>query len=302
VKESLPGDRVVAKVTRIRSTQVEARPLAIEVASPERVSPRCPHFGPCGGCDLQHLAYESQVHWKKRGLTQILEQEGGLSQLPPFQVVPMEDPWGYWSKMEFSFGQDGDQITLGLHQRASFQRIVNIWTCHIAPAAVSDLLEAIRQIVNRFPFRSYDPKIHQGFWRYAVIRSSLHSGKLMLLLVTNEGPREPIDALALELPKQVPALESFYWGISTRVSDVAQPERLRHLCGSEVLEDQIGEVRFQIRPTNFVQPNLLLAGRIYETIRELANLSGRQTLYDLYCGLGLIALYLAPQAKLVVGV
>lgn len=302
VKEGLPGDQVRAQMTRVRPNQVEARLLTVETASPERVPARCQHFGPCGGCDLQHLAYPSQVEWKTKALTRILREEAGLKSIPPLRVVPMESPWGYRSKMEFSFGQEGGEITLGLHQRASFQRIVNILTCHIAPPAVSDLLQAIRQVVNRFPLKSYNPKIHEGFWRYAVVRSSQASGKLMLLVVTNEGPREPIEALAAELPKVVPALDSFYWGVSTRVSDVAQPETMSFIAGSEVLEDQISGVRFQIRPTNFVQPNLLLASRIYETIRDLANLSGRETAYDLYCGMGLIALSLAGRAKQVFGV
>ena len=302
VKESLPGDLVRAQLTRVKPHQVEAKLLAVETASPERVVPRCEHFGPCGGCDLQHLAYPSQVNWKTSALTRILQREAGLTEIPPLKVISMEDPWSYRSKMEFSFGQEVDQITLGLHQRASFQRIVNIHTCHIAPGAVSDLLKAIRDLVNRFPLKSYNPKIHEGFWRYAVVRSSLRSRELMLLVVTNEGPREPIEALAAELPKRVPALKSFYWGISTRVSDVAQPERMVFVSGSEVLEDQVGEVRFQILPTNFVQPNLLLASRIYEAIRDLAALSGREAVYDLYCGMGLIALSLARKAKVVYGV
>lgn len=302
VKETLPGDLVRAQLTRVRPREVEAKLLAVETSSPERVVPRCRHFGPCGGCDLQHLAYGSQVAWKTKALTRILQRDAGLSKVPPIQVVPMEDPWNYRSKMEFSFGQEGDQITLGLHERASFQKIVNILTCHIAPPAVSDLLRAIREVVARFPLKSYNPKIHQGFWRYAVVRSSLRSGDLMLLVVTNAGPREPIEALAREIPSAVPALKSFYWGVSTRVSDVAQPESLSFISGSEVLEDRAGGIRFQVRPTNFVQPNLLLASRIYEAIRESARLSGQEVVYDLYCGMGLIALSLAGQARMVYGV
>ncbi len=302
VKESLPGDRVQARLTRVRPDQVEARLLNVETAAPERVEPRCPHFGPCGGCDLQHLVYPAQVSWKIRALTSILQREAGLKEVPQIEAVSLEDPWGYRSKMEFSFGQDGDRVTLGLHQRASFQRIVDIVFCHIAPPAVSALLQAIKELVNRFPLRSYDPKIHEGFWRYAVIRCSQSTGELMLLMVTNEGSREPIDELVAQLPLRVPALKSFYWGVSTKVSDVAQPERMSCVYGSEVLEDQIGDVRFDVRPTNFVQPNLALASRIYQAIREVAGLSGKEVVYDLYCGMGLIALSLARSAQIVYGV
>ena len=302
IKQGLPGDQVQAQLTRLRPTPPEAKLLKVERAAPERVVPRCEHFGPCGGCDLQHLAYSAQVEWKVKTLSAILEREGNLKTVPPIQVIPMEDPWAYRSKMEFSFGQEEERVTLGLHQRASFQRIVDIHHCHIALPCVSDLLLIIKEVANRFPLKSYNPKIHQGFWRYAVVRSNLQSKEMMLLLVTNEGPQEPIDALVKELQLRVPALKSFYWGISTKVSDVAQPDRMSLIWGSEVLEDQIGDIRFQMKPTNFVQPNLILAARIYEAIRDSAAFTGQEVVYDLYCGIGLIALSLARRAKIVYGV
>lgn len=302
IKESLPGDQVLVQLTRLRPTHLEAKLLELQTGAPERVAARCPHFGPCGGCDLQHLAYPAQVAWKTKSLERIFRQEAGLESVPPIQVVPMDDPWAYRGKMEFSFGQEGDRITLGLHQRASFQRIVDIGTCHIAPPDVSRLLGAIKEVANQFSLRSYNPKVHEGFWRYAVIRTSLHSGSMMLLIVTNDGPSEPIEAMAKILPQRLPSLKSFYWGISTKVSDVASPERMTLMAGSEVLEDRVGEIRFQIQPTNFVQPNLLLASRIYEAIRQAASLSGREAVYDLYCGIGLIALTLAKEAQVVYGV
>ena len=302
VKETLPGDQVEVQLTRIRPPLVEARLLKVEKSSPERVTPRCQHFGPCGGCDLQHLDYAAQVNWKTQTLSTILRREAGLPAVPPIRVVSMEDPWAYRSKMEFSFGQEGDRITLGLHQRASFQRIVDITRCHIAAPHVSELLEAIREAAQPFPLKSYNPRIHEGFWRYAVVRSSQASGDLMLLIVTNEGPREPIDAMGEALFAQVPAVKSFYWGVSTKVSDVALPERLTFVSGRDVLEDRIGSVRFHIRPMNFVQPNLALAARIYETIQTAVSLTGREVVYDLYCGIGLIALSLAARSQAVYGV
>ncbi len=303
VREGLPGDRLKVRLTRIRPGRpIEAKRLEIENGSADRVVPPCSHFGPCGGCDLQHMAYRSQVDWKARTLARILREVGNLPGLPEIQVAAMEDPWSYRSKMEFSFGQEGDRVTLGFHERASFQRIVDVTFCHIASPVVSELLKGIKEVANRFPLRSYNPKIHQGFWRYAVVRSSLAMGELMLLLVTNEGPPEPIEALKEELPKKVPSLRSFSWGVSSKVSDVASPERIKFMYGSEVLEDWVDGVRFKIRPTNFVQPNLVLAGRIYEAIRQAAGLCGQEAVYDLYCGIGLIALSLAGKAKAVYGV
>jgi len=287
---------------RVRPNEIEAKILKIESPSPNRIQPRCQHFGPCGGCDFQQVSYPAQVEWKLNALKKVLQREGGLKELPSIQVWPMDDPWGYRSKMEFSFGQEGDRVTLGLHQRGSFHRIVDIAPCHIAPPAVSELLMAIKKVANQFPLQSYNPKFHQGFWRYAVIRSSGSRQELMLMLVTNEGSREPIDAMAAQLSAAVPGLKSFYWGVSTKVSDVAQPDRMELISGAEALEDAIGPVRFQVRPTNFVQPNQVLVSTIYDAIRSAAAFTGGEVVYDLYCGIGLIALSLAGQAKTVYGV
>ncbi|MCM8794616.1 MAG: 23S rRNA (uracil(1939)-C(5))-methyltransferase RlmD [Candidatus Omnitrophica bacterium] len=302
VPETAPGDVIAMRLTRIRRDRLEGKLLSLEARSTARVEPPCPHFGPCGGCDLQHLAYPAQLNWKKELLVRTLQEQAGLKDLPAIQVGFMDDPWGYRTKMEFSFGQQGQRITVGLHERGSFQRIVDLTSCRIAPEPVSALIRAIKETANRLSLKAYDPKIHEGFWRYAVVRCARDSGHLMLLIVTNDGPAEPIDRLVQELPQQVPVLKSMYWGVSRKVSDVAQPDETRHVFGSEVLEDRIGDIRFQIRPMNFVQPNLILASRIYETVRTAADLTGREVVYDLYSGIGLIALYMARQAAAVYGV
>lgn len=304
VLEALPGDRVQATVTRVRAEGLEARLAQVERASPQRVSPRCEHFGTCGGCQLQHLSYPAQVEWRRQLLEQILarEMQAQAQALPSIQVLPMESPWGHRAKMEFTFGQDGERVTLGLHPRASFERIINVRRCEIAPEEVNQLLPAVRELVNGFPLRAYSPKTHEGFWRYAVVRTARRPGQMMLTLITHEGPREPLESMARILPQRVPSLRSFYWGVSSRVSDVAQPERLELLCGAEALEDQVGHLRYLFGPSNFVQPNHALVERVYETIRTQAGLTGSEAVYDLYCGIGLIGLYLARQAKVVYGV
>ncbi len=268
----------------------------------ERVSPRCAHFGACGGCQLQDLSYPAQVERRREVVGQLLAREMGPLALPPIQVVPMESPWGHRGKMEFTFGQEGDRVTLGLHPRASFRRIVEILRCEIVPEEVNHLLQATRETVNTFSLPAYDPKSHEGFWRYAVVRATRRPDQLMLILITHEGAREPLERLAQVLPQRVPSLRSLYWGVSAKVSDVAQPDRLELLFGTETLEDQVGHVRYALGPSNFVQPNLALVEQVYETIRRQAALTGREAVYDLYSGIGLITLYLAPQAKVVYGV
>ena len=228
-------------------------------------------------------------------------QEMRLPNPPRIEAFPSDSPWGYRSKMEFTFGQDGDRVTLGLHRRNHFQRIVDVVQCEIAPPAANPLLAAVKEAANESGLMAYHPKSRRGFWRYAVVRGS-QGGDLLLLLVTHKGPPQAMESAAQVLFKKVPALKSLYWGISTKVSDVATPERMTLLGGQEALEDQVGGLRCQIGPSQFVQPHPVLASKVYGMILQRAGLSGRETVYDLYSGAGLIALSLARHARFVYAV
>lgn len=300
VEGALPAERVVVHLTRGRRGQLLAAGLEVQAASPFRVEPRCRHFGVCGGCRLQHLDYPQQLLWKRQLLEQFLAEPPDLRP-EEVRVIAMESPWAYRNKLEFTFAQAGPRILLGFHERGSFRRVVDIVHCAIAPAAVEGLLAAVREGVNRLSYPAYDPRRHQGFWRFALVRAT-GKGQLLLMLITNEGPSEPVETLAASLPEQVASLASIFWGISSKRSDVAIPDRTVHLFGADSLEDQVGPIRFQVGPRQFVQPNLTLAPQVYAAIREQAALTGRETVYDLYCGMGLLALSLACAAGAVVGV
>jgi len=302
VRQALPGDKVQAVVTRRRLGRIEARLLKVEQPSPHRVLPLCRHFGPCGGCALQHMDYPTQIAWKQRMLKATFEEALPGLPLPDIRVVPMTSPWHHRAKMEFTFGQQANGIVLGLHRRGSFERIVDIDCCEIAPHAVSALLKALKDHVNRSGLEAYRPKDHRGFWRYAIVRSSYSKGELMLLLVTQDGPRSAVEALVDPIFQAVPELKSFYWGIATKVSDVADVQMFTLLRGTGMLEDEVAGIRFHVGPIQFVQPNVKLAHPLYETIRTEVQLSGKEAIYDLYCGIGLIALALASKAKWVCGV
>jgi 23S rRNA (uracil1939-C5)-methyltransferase len=275
----------------------------LEAFDPSRVTPRCRHFGSCGGCEFQHLEYPRQIHWKHSLLKEILAREAGVAALPEIRATPTDDPWGFRTKMEFTFGGGGpSKITLGLHQRASFRRIINVERCEIAPDSTVSLLEELRRAAEISGLPAYDSIRHTGFWRYAVIRTGISSRRILLLLITAEGEEGPVRRLAEVLPEKISELASFYWGISNKVSDIARPDRLQLLWGADSLDDRIGDIRFALGPASFLQPNRTLVGRAYETIRERAELTGREPVCDLYCGIGLISLFLARQASAVCGV
>ena len=307
VKDGLPGDRAQVRITRRKPNYAEAVLLHVERSSPQRITARCQHFGRCGGCDLQHLDYAAQVAWKATQLAETLQHLGGLKALPPVMVAAMPEPWHYRNKMEFTFGAEGERIVVGLHQHGSFQRIVELEHCWIAPELASQILHAVEEAANASGLPAYNPRTHQGFWRYLVVRVSRATGQALLMVVTTEGPpgggsREAVVRLAESVRRAVPQVTSVIWGISTRVSDVAQPERTEALVGPELLEERIGPLTLQIRSMNFVQPNIEQAEQLYEQLLAAARLTGGEAVYDLYCGLGVIALLVAPQAKAVYGI
>lgn len=302
IPQALPGDRAEVRITRLKSQYAEARLLRLERPSTERVAPPCQHFGPCGGCDLQHLDYPAQVRWKEQLLKETLEHLGGFKTLPPVAVVPMTDPWHYRNKMEFTFGEADGRLILGLHQRGSFQRIVKLTHCWIAPPVASQVLQAVEDAANASGLPVYNPRRHEGFWRYMVVRVAHSTGQALVMVVTNEGPREPVAQLAESLTRAVPEVQHVLWGVTTRVSDVAHPERTESLIGRGVLEDRIGPLKVQVRSMNFLQPNLLQAEALYQELIATAGLTGREVVYDLYCGSGIMALLVAPRAQAVYGV
>jgi len=302
VPQTVPGDLAHVRITKVKPNYAEGKLVRLERPSPQRITPQCPHFGPCGGCELQHLAYPTQVSWKQTLLVETLQHLGGLKSLPPVRVVPMADPWHYRNKMEFTFGEQEGRIVMGLHQRGSFQHIVKLMHCWIAPPLASDVLQTVEAAANASGLPAYHQRRHEGFWRYMVIRVARSTGQALVMLVTHDGPREAVQRVAEAITRAHPLVTSILWGVSTRLSDVAQPERMESLVGPDVLEDQIGSLTLQVRPMNFVQPNLTQAEALYTELLEAAALRGTEVVYDLYCGLGVIALLLAPTARAVYGI
>jgi len=287
---------------RVRRGEVEAVLETLQTVSPARVEPRCSHFGACGGCDLQHLNHRGQMDWKRGFLDRILRREAGLADLPEIPVVHLEEPWRYRNKLELTFSQEGGRVILGFHRRGSFQRVVEIEDCPIGPPGIGRLLREIRAGVAPLELPPYDPKRHTGFWRFAVVRYSRQMDGFLLMIITTAGERAPLDRLAEHLFSKLPDLRGLLWGISDSLADAAQASEIIPIRGAERLTDQVGAVRFELGPTCFVQPNLMLADRVYRAITEAAGLSGRQEVYDLYSGIGLIGLALAPDSARVISV
>jgi len=271
-----------------------------EKASYARVEPPCPVFGTCGGCALQDLAYPDQLALKRARLAAVL---AALGDMPPVELIPLEEPWRYRNKAELTFGQSPDgTLRLGYHAAGSFWRVVDIDDCLLLPDAVIPCVREVRALASRSGLPPYYPKTHQGFFRHLLVRSSQATGHILLALITAPGHREVIEAISREVMARHPAVTSFSWGITRKRADIAVPDELIPLGGQPLLEDRIGAFRLFVHPLSFLQPSGVQADRIYAHLCQALAAAAGGVAWDLYCGLGVIGFYLARQMRRVYAV
>ncbi|MBI4353805.1 MAG: 23S rRNA (uracil(1939)-C(5))-methyltransferase RlmD [Candidatus Omnitrophica bacterium] len=268
----------------------QIRQLLNDKSAFQTVEPPCPYFGTCGGCALQDLNYADQLALKHQRLLRIF---GALDPSLTLELVPLEDPWRYRNKAELTFGADG----LGYHAARSFWRIVDLDDCLLLPEAASRVVRDVRELTRKTGQPSYNPRTHQGFFRYLVIRHSRATGKLLVCLMTSQGERGPIEAIGEELMRRHPAVSSVYWGITSKLADIAVPDELFLLRGESYLEDRMGPFTVRLHPFTFLQPTTRQAERMYEQIAQWVSASPQGAAWDLYCGIGVIAFYLSSRFR-----
>lgn len=301
VDGALPRETVRAAYTKIKKEYVEALAEDVLVASPERVAPACAHFGTCGGCRLQHLDYAAQARAKEAQLAETLAHVGGLSDIPVHEVIAAGDPWRYRNKMDFTFGTDREGgLMLGLHRRGRFDRVVDIEHCWLVDEHASVLLGRVREWARERSLESYDPRRATGLLRYLVVRLSRGTKDVLVDLVTTS--LEP--PAASEFVKAVHSVFADATVVHTTHRGRATAymvEAQRTLAGTGVIEERIGDVRFEVSAQTFFQTNTAMAERLFGVAAEAAALGPEDRLLDLYCGTGAIGLTLAGRVASVTG-
>ncbi len=281
------------------SRRAARRLLETAKAAFPRVHAPCIYFGVCGGCHLQDLAYQDQLAFKRAALLQALQP---LGPLPPVEIVGLDAPWRYRNKMEFTFGDLDGTLVAGMHQLGSFWRIVDLDDCLLVPEPLAAVLATARALARQTGLPAYNPRTHAGFFRHLLVRHARASGRLLVALMTTEGERAVVERWAEALLARHPEVEGCYWGINRKAADVAIPDELVVVRGATHIEEQIGPFRLSLAPLTFLQPSTVQAERIYDEIRATAQFYRTGLAWDLYCGVGLIALYLAGRATRVLGI
>jgi len=304
VAGALPGSHVRARLTQVHRRHAEAVVAEVLTPSPEAVTPFCPHFGVCGGCSLQHLAPESQLAWKQRQILDALKRIGKVEPktvLPPV-AAPMSQR--FRNKMEFAFQGAGDGLRLGLYEAGAGGRVFDLATCPIFPEAGEQIVHAVRAACRQAGLDAYDRARREGLLRHLVLRHSVHQDALLAQLITapaTEAQGRAVQVMGQELLERFPRLTGFAHSERGRADGLSQAERTRLTLGSPTLIETLEDVRYSISADAFFQTCTKGAESLYAALRELADLAPTDTVYDLYCGGGGIALFLAGAAGRVLG-
>src|SRR6266508_2709713 len=300
VRRGLPGDTVRARVTKVKRNHAEA--LAVELVEPgaRRVDAPCTHYPACGGCRFQDLAYEAQLEAKAEQVADALRRIGGLVEPPLEPILGAESQFHYRNKLEYSFTRTPSGPALGFHKAGRWDEVLEVERCWLTTDLGNAIREAVRKWARGRALVAYDQAEHTGFLRHLVVREGRNTGQALVQLVTGPGERFETGGF-VDLLREFPEVRSIHWAVNDRPAEVTNlPTDL--LWGDEAIEEELLGLRFRVRPNAFLQTNTAMAERLYELAIEYAALTGSETVYDLYCGIGTIGISMASRALTIWGV
>lgn len=301
VRDAVPGDHILAGITKVKKTYAYARLIRIITPSPDRVDPRCDYAGPCGGCQLQTLSYEKQLEYKIRKVKDVLERIGGFSQIPMEPIIGSEEPYHYRNKAQFPIGTSKDgRIITGFYAGRS-HRIIENRDCALGAPVNRQILDVVIAHMERNGIPAYDEASGKGLVRHVLIRKGFATGQILVCLILN-GKTVPHEEQLADDLFAIPGMHSFSVNVNTEQTNVILGDEVRLIRGEAFITEKLQNITYRISPKSFFQVNTKQTEKLYATALEYAGLTGDETVWDLYCGAGTISLFLARQAKHVYGV
>ncbi|GGD88162.1 23S rRNA (uracil(1939)-C(5))-methyltransferase RlmD [Paenibacillus nasutitermitis] len=320
IQGALPGERVRAKVLKVKKQYGYAKLQELLAVSPDRVEAPCPIYKQCGGCQLQHMDYAAQLRWKRQHVVDNLERigklrvaagEAGDGGVVVHPALGMDNPWHYRNKAQVPIGmvpeaggsgKGGDmRLVAGFYARGS-HRIIDMDQCLIQHSVNDEIVAQVKAIGRELGITAYNEETGRGLLRHVMARVGVVSGEAMVVLVTS-GPRIPqVERWVERIRKALPGVTSIVQNINPRRTNVIFGDETRTLWGSDVIYDELDGIRFAISARSFYQVNPVQTVELYRKAVEYAGLTGTETVIDAYCGIGTISLFLARQAGRVYGV
>jgi 23S rRNA (uracil1939-C5)-methyltransferase len=301
IKDAIIGDVVEAKIMKMKKNYGYARLMRILEASPNRVEAPCPVARQCGGCQLQAMSYEEQLRFKENKIKNNLQRIGGFSGIPLEPICGMEVPFHYRNKAQFPVGRDKNgKIITGFYAGRTHSIIENR-DCLLGVPENKEILDLVIAFMEEEGIAPYEEATGKGLVRHVLIRYGFTTKEIMVCLVLN-GRKLPHGERLAERLAEIPGMTSITLNVNTKRTNVILGDEILPLWGKDYIEDYIGEIKYRISPLSFYQVNPVQTKKLYEKALEYAELTGKETVWDLYCGIGTISLFLAKQAKQVYGV
>ena len=301
VKDAVIGDTIVAKIMKAKKNYGYGRLMEILKPSPYRVEPVCLSARQCGGCQLQAVSYEEQKVFKEKKLRGHLERIGGFTEFPMEPLIGMDDPYHYRNKAQFPVGRNKEgRIVTGFYAGRTHAIIENR-DCALGIPQNKDVLDRVIAHMEKYNIAPYDEATGKGLVRHIFVRYGFFTGELMVCLIIN-GQDLPHQRELVEKLCEIPGMTSISLNMNKKRSNVILGDKVKTIWGEDYITDKIGDISYEISPLSFFQVNPKQTWKLYSKALEYADLHGEETVWDLYCGIGTISLFLAQKAKFVRGV
>ncbi|WP_077210892.1 23S rRNA (uracil(1939)-C(5))-methyltransferase RlmD [Bacillus dakarensis] len=297
VPGALPGEEVVVEASKVHPKFAEARIKKIRKKSPYRVQPPCPVYEECGGCQLQHLRYDQQLKEKRDIIIQSLERHTKLAvdEIDIKDTIGMEDPWSYRNKSQFQLGQQDGKVLAGLYGLNS-HKLINIQQCAVQHPLTTKATVTVKRILQDLNIPIYNEKTRKGLVRTIVARAGVESGELQIVLITSKKELPKKDMIVQEIKKTLPEVKSIVQNVNGQKTSVIFGDQTVTLEGNDFIQETLGDLQFELSARTFFQLNPEQTVKLYNEVKEAAQLTGKEKVVDAYCGVGTIGLWVADKA------
>jgi 23S rRNA (uracil1939-C5)-methyltransferase len=314
IDKAVPGDVVDILVLKKKKSFFEGVVKEYKKKSEDRVEPRCEHFGVCGGCKWQHLDYAAQLRFKFNTVQNAMTRIGNVDPSVIKPIKGAKETFNYRNKLEYSFsnkrwlteaevktdGKINQSSALGFHAPGAFDKVVDVNTCHLQENLSNEIRNFVRTYTQEHQLEYYDARAHTGLMRNMILRNTLLGQWMLIMSFAHE--HEEIIPLLRRLKEAFPQITSMYYVINKKHNDTILDQDIMLYAGAPFIVEQLANVQYKIGPKSFFQTNTAQAKVLFDTVVEFAGLKGDENIYDLYTGLGSIALYVSKTARKVVGI
>ena len=300
VPGALPGEEIVAEATKVHPKFAEARVKRIRKASQHRVTPQCPIYDQCGGCQIQHLDYAQQLKEKRDIVKQAFEKYMPSKNLSIKDTIGMDNPWNYRNKSQFQVGTKDGQIIAGLYGINSHD-LIDIPNCIVQHPFSNEITVTVKEAMQQLGIPAYDEKKKSGIVRTVIVRTGFATGEVQVVIVTISEKLPKKNQLIPMILEKHPEVKSIVQNVNNKNTSLIFGDKTIQLAGEEVINESLGELSYELSARTFFQLNPAQTVKLYNEAKKAAALTGKENVVDAYCGVGTIGLWLSDEAKEVRG-